>query len=86
MKNSSTETFKHGIAKPMLDEVPFQKRKKLDYYLSNFKWYRKYRKCTWYKHEFTQDALELSVTFTGTFWALYGDINRYSKVVYVERW
>ena len=43
----------------MLDEVPFQKRKKLDYYLSNFKWYRKYRKCTWYKHEFTQDAFRV---------------------------
>lgn len=36
-----------------------------DYYLNNFKWYRKWRKTTWYKHQFTNDALEISVTFTG---------------------
>jgi len=52
-----------------------------DYYLNKYKWYRKRRKCTWYKHEFTKDALELSITFVGTWWALYGNINRYSKVV-----
>lgn len=86
MKNSNDENFNATIGNTVLGEVPFQRRRKLDYYLSNFKWYRKYRKCTWYKHEFTRDALELSVTFTGTFWALYGDINRYSKVVYIERW
>lgn len=56
----------------------------LDYYLSSIKLYRKLRKCTWYKHRFTADALELSVTFTGTFWALYEDINRYSKVEKIE--
>ena len=52
-----------------------------DYYLNRFKWYRKRRNCTWYKHEFTNDALELSYTFVGTFWALYGEINRYSRVI-----
>ena len=54
------------------------------YYLSYFKWYRKYRKLKWYKHQFTEDALELSITFTGTFWALYSNINRYSEVVETE--
>ena len=55
-----------------------------DYYLNSFKWYRKLRKCTWYQHEFTPDALELSATFIGTFWTLYGEINRYSKVIETE--
>lgn len=58
----------------------------IDYYLSNYKWYRKLRKKTWYKHEFTVDALELSLTFTGTFWGLYGKINRYSEVIDVENY
>ena len=57
-----------------------------NYYLNRFKWYRKWRKCTWYKHQFTNDALELSITFTGTWWALYGKINRYSDVVDTEVW
>lgn len=57
-----------------------------DYYLNGFKWYRKWRKCTWHKHQFTNDALELSITFTGTWWALYGKINRYSDVVDTEVW
>ena len=56
----------------------------LDYKLNSFKLYRKLRKCNWYQHEFTPDALELSVTFVGTFWALYGEINRYSKVIETE--
>jgi len=57
-----------------------------DYYLNEFKWYRKLRKCTWYKHQFTNDAQDLSVTFQGTFWALYGNINRYSKVIKTEKY
>lgn len=44
-----------------------QKPEYLDSYFNNFKLYRKYRGGTWYKHKFTTDALELSVTFTGTF-------------------
>jgi len=55
-----------------------------DYYLNQFKWYRKFRKCNWYQHEFTPDALDLSVTFVGTFWALYDEVNRYSKVIEKE--
>jgi hypothetical protein len=55
-----------------------------DYYFNNYKCYRKWRNVTWYKHEFTEDALYLSITFVGTFWALYGNINRYSKVIKTE--
>ena len=57
-----------------------------DYYLNRFSYYRKWRKTTWYKHQFTNDALQLSITFTGTWWALYGNINRYSNVVETEEW
>ena len=57
-----------------------------DYLLNRFRWYRKWRKCTWYKHQFTSDALELSNSFTGTWWALYGKINRYSDVIDTEVW
>ena len=57
-----------------------------DYHLNGFKWYRKWRKCKWYKHQFTNDALELSPFFVGTWWALYGKINRYSDVVETEEW
>jgi len=57
-----------------------------DYYLNGFRWYRKCRKVNWYKHQFTKDALELSPNFTGTWWALYGKVNRYSKVTKEEKW
>lgn len=54
----------------------------LDYLkLNRFKWYRKWRKGTWYKHQFTKDALCISPTFTGAFWARYPNINRYSIVI-----
>ena len=46
-----------------------------DYYLNCFRFYRKWRKTTWFKHQFTNDALELSISFTRTWWALYGKIN-----------
>lgn len=61
-----------------------QRPKNLDYYLSNFRFYRKLRKCIWYKHQFTNDASELSSTFIGTWWALYDKINRYSDIVKIE--
>lgn len=60
------------------------KSRKYDYYFQNYKLYRKWRKGTWHKHQFTNDALELSITFQGTFWALYGNINRYSRVIETE--
>lgn len=58
----------------------------LDVYLGKYEWYRKLRGGKWYKHQFTNDALELSITFTGNWWALYGKINRYSDVVDTEVW
>jgi hypothetical protein len=56
----------------------------LDYYLGKCKWYRNIRKGTWYLHEFTPDALQLSLNFTGKFWTRYGEINRYSRVIGAE--
>ena len=54
--------------------------------LSNYKWYRKFKGGKWYLHEFTNDALQLSFTFVGTWWARYGNLNRYSKVIDEEEW
>ena len=54
----------------------------LDYlWLNRFQWYRKWRKGTWYKHQFTVDAQQISLTFIGTWWARYGYLNRYSIVI-----
>ena len=55
-----------------------------DTYLSTFKWYRKVKKGTWYKHEFTKDAEQLTFPQGKTFWARYGKINRYSNVIISE--
>ena len=54
--------------------------------IKNLQFYRKLKKGIWYKHEFTKDALQLSYSFQGFFWARYGDINRYSKVVKTEKY
>jgi len=63
-----------------------QKQTWLDVYLAKYKWYRKMKKGNWFKHQFTKDALELSLTFQGTWWARYGEINRYSIVIEQEQW
>ena len=55
-----------------------------DYYLNKYRWYRKCRKQTWYKHQFTKDARELTFLPGDTWWARYGKLNRYSDVVCVE--
>lgn len=54
--------------------------------LSNFKFYRKLKRGIWYKHQFTNDALDLCCTFVGSFWAKYDEINRYSTVIDIEEW
>ncbi|MDQ5929716.1 MAG: hypothetical protein QG594_1497 [Bacteroidota bacterium] len=64
--------------------MDFKKSIELDYYLNNYKWYRKLRKGIWHKHQFTSDALDLSISFTGTFWARYGKVNRYTEVIAFE--
>jgi hypothetical protein len=53
--------------------------------MKNFKWYRRWKGGTWYKHQFTEDAAGICSTWVGkTFWARYDAINRYSKVIKVE--
>jgi len=49
--------------------------------MSRFKWYRKWRGGRWYKHENTYQLPGLLFT---SFWARYGEINRYTKVVDIE--
>lgn len=56
----------------------------LDVYLGKYKWYRKLTKGTWYKHQFTKDAEELTFSSGDTWWATYGKINRYSDVILVK--
>ncbi len=71
--------------KPLLaNRLGFRRNYWLDYYMNNYKWYRALRKGIWHKHQFSTDALQLSVTFQGTFWARYGKINRYSDVIAYE--
>jgi hypothetical protein len=55
-----------------------------DIYLSNFRWYRKLLKGTWYKHQFTKDAEELTFPQGNTWWSRYEEINRYSEVIATE--
>lgn len=53
---------------------------------TDFKWYRKWRGGVWYKHEFTNDAMQISLPPCSTFWARYGKINRYSDVTETENY
>ena len=43
--------------------------------MKEFRWYRKWRGGTWYKHSFTLAANELGLPTGGTWWVIYG--NRY---------
>ena len=52
--------------------------------MKRFKWFRKLKGGIWYKHEFTKDAEELTFPQGMTWWARYGEINRYSKVIKIE--
>lgn len=52
--------------------------------MKNFKWYRKWKGGTWYLHQFTKDAGELTFDEGKTFWARYSKINRYSDVIKIE--
>lgn len=63
-----------------------QEQRLIDVYLGRYRWYRKIVGGYWYKHQFTQDALEICVTFVGTWWARYGVINRYSVVIKEEEY
>jgi len=52
--------------------------------MKKFKWFRKWKGGIWYKHKFTNDATQLTLSEGKTFWANYGEINRYSKVIEIE--
>ena len=56
----------------------------LDPYFGKYVWYRKLRGGKWYQHQFTRDALEICITFQGTWWAKYGKVNRYSEIIKEE--
>jgi len=58
----------------------------LDVYFGKFKWYRKLRGGKWYHHQFTKDAEQLNFPEGKTWWARYGNLNRYSKVISEEKW
>lgn len=51
---------------------------------ADFKWYRKWQGGVWYKHEFTHDAMQITLPPCSTFWARYGKINRYTDVIKTE--
>ncbi len=51
---------------------------------TNFKWWRKWQGGVWYKHEFTHDAMQISLPPCSSFWARYGKINRYTDVIETE--
>ena len=52
--------------------------------MKEFKFWRKLMKGIWYKHKFTKNAEELTFPQGKTWWARYGNINRYSSVVKIE--
>jgi hypothetical protein len=52
--------------------------------MKRFKFWRKFKGGTWYKHQFTEDAEELTFPQGKTWWARYGKINRYSNVIAIE--
>jgi len=51
--------------------------------LSNFKWYRKWKKGLWYKHKNNYNLPGLIFEFM---WLRYGKINRYTDVVKIEHY
>lgn len=58
----------------------------LDVYLGKYKWYRKLKRGKWYCHQFTKDAEQLTFPEGKKWWARYGNINRYSRVINEEQW
>lgn len=54
-----------------------------DVYLGNYKWHRKLTKGTWYKH---QNTYQLPCIIFNYFWARYGKLNRFTKIVETEKY
>ena len=52
--------------------------------MNRFKFWRKLKSGTWYKHQFTNDATELGFSPFITWWARHSVINRYSKIIKTE--
>lgn len=74
------KVFKESVGyKPSYPEQTW-----LDTFFGNFVWYRSYRKGVWYQHEFTYHAAELTFQPGKRWWARYGHLNRYSRVVNTE--
>lgn len=63
-----------------------QKQTFIDCYLGKYKWYRKFRGGTWFLHEFTKSASELTFIQGERWWARYGGLNRYSIVIEQENY
>jgi len=54
--------------------------------MKRFRFWRKFLGGTWYKHEFTKDAEQLTFPQGDTWWARYGKLNRYSDVIAIEQY
>ena len=54
--------------------------------MSRFKWFRKWKGGTWYKHQFTLDAAQIMLVPGNTFWARYPWLNRYTQVIDTEKY
>lgn len=54
--------------------------------MSVFKWFRKLKGGVWHKHQFTIDAGQIMLPVGNVFWARYGELNRYTKVISVENY
>jgi len=61
-----------------------QKQTWIDTYLGKYKWYRKLRKGIWYKHRFTQFGHQLRFKDYSDWWARYGEVNTFSRVIEQE--
>jgi hypothetical protein len=55
----------------------------IDVYFCNYKCYRKLTKGTWYKH---QNTYQLPCLIFDYYWARYGELNRFTKIVEIEKW
>lgn len=53
--------------------------------MNRFRFYRKIKGGIWYKHRFTKEANIFGIYEGTTFWARYGNINRYSEVINIEK-
>jgi hypothetical protein len=55
----------------------------IDVYLGKYKWYRMLTKTTWYEH---QNTYQLPGLIFSSFWAKYGELNRFTKVIKIEKY